>query len=275
VALTAVQFLLFAFFAASFHYVSAAAAAPHPDPEMVRQWADMQEGLAVPTAAQLAETMRLFGGSWLGLAKHQLTETTFEPLVMLAMFGWETLAYMLFGMAALKTGFFTGEWEDSRYRRIAVRGFALTIPVYAVLAYLLWSDGFSAPMLMTTSMAGTVLFRPVMVVATAAAIILLTRRGGALVERIAAAGRAAFTNYLGTSILMTFFFYGWGLGFFGKFSRIELWLVVFVMWGLMLLWSKPWLERHQYGPFEWLWRSLARGSLQPMRRPSAAAVQPA
>ena len=38
-----------------------------------------------------------------------------------------------------------------------------------------------------------------MIVATAALIILLTRRGGALVERIAAAGRAAFTNYLGTS----------------------------------------------------------------------------
>jgi uncharacterized protein len=34
----------------------------------------------------------------------------------------------------------------------------------------------------------------------------------------------------------------------------------------MLLWSKPWLDRFQYGPFEWVWRSLSRWSPQPMRR---------
>ena len=34
----------------------------------------------------------------------------------------------------------------------------------------------------------------------------------------------------------------------------------------LLFWSKPWLDRFRYGPFEWLWRSLARGKLQPMRR---------
>ena len=34
----------------------------------------------------------------------------------------------------------------------------------------------------------------------------------------------------------------------------------------MLAWSKPWLDRFHYGPFEWLWRSLARWELQPMRK---------
>jgi uncharacterized protein len=121
-------------------------------------------------------------------------------------------------------------------------------------------------------MAATVPFRPVMVLAYAALIILLTRGGGRLVERIAAAGRAAFTNYLGTSILMTTLFYGYGLGLYGSMSRIELWLVVLAMWALMLLWSKPWLERFQYGPFEWLWRSLSRLELQPMRRRPAVAA---
>jgi uncharacterized protein len=36
------------------------------------------------------------------------------------------------------------------------------------------------------------------------------------------------------------------------------------IWALILLWSKPWLARFRYGPFEWLWRSLARGKLQPI-----------
>ena len=72
---------------------------------------------------------------------------------------------------------------------------------------------------------------------------------------------------------MTTLFYGYGLGLYGSMSRATLWLVVIAMWGLMLLWSKPWLERFRYGPFEWLWRSLARFELQPMRRPAAAAAE--
>jgi uncharacterized protein len=179
---------------------------------------------------------------------------------------------MLLGMAALKSGFFTGSWSDGRYRKIALTGFAITIPAYSMLAWLLWADGFTPAMMPTFALAGPVLFRPVMVVAIAALIILLPRRGGALVERIAAAGRAAFTNYLGTSILMTLLFYGYGAGQFGRFSRVELWVVVVAMWALMLLWSKPWLDRFLYGPFEWLWRTLARWSVQPMRRGASPAA---
>ncbi|HEX8214433.1 MAG TPA: DUF418 domain-containing protein, partial [Allosphingosinicella sp.] len=202
---------------------------------------------------------------------HQLTNNLLEPFVGLFFFGWETLGYMLLGMAALKSGFLTGAWQDSRYRRIALIGFAICIPVYAVLAWLLNSDGFSVPGIMAMSMAATIPFRPVMVIAIAALIILLTRRGGGLVQRIAAAGRAAFTNYLGTSILMTALFYGWGAGLYGQLSRIELWAVVLAMWAVILLWSKPWLDRNLYGPLEWLWRTLARWEWQPMRRPLAPA----
>jgi len=61
-------------------------------------------------------------------------------------------------------------------------------------------------------------------------------------------------------------FYGWGLGLYGSVSRAQAWLLVPVVWSIMLLWSKPWLERFNYGPFEWAWRSLSRGKLQPMRK---------
>ena len=70
---------------------------------------------------------------------------------------------------------------------------------------------------------------------------------------------------------MTGLFYGWGLGLYTSLSRAELWLVVFAMWAVMLLWSKPWLDRFAYGPFEWLWRSLSRLELQPMRKRVAGA----
>ena len=96
-----------------------------------------------------------------------------------------------------------------------------------------------------------------------------------LTVRIAAVGRAAFTNYLGTSILVTALFYGWGLGQFARWDRATIYLVPPIIWIIMLLWSKPWLDRYRYGPLEWLWRSLARLRLQRMKKsPSleAAAV---
>jgi uncharacterized protein len=76
----------------------------------------------------------------------------------------------------------------------------------------------------------------------------------------------ALSNYLGSTIVATTIFYGYGLGLFGMLGRADLYIVVAGIWAAILLWSKPWLDRFAYGPFEWLWRSLARGALQPFRR---------
>ena len=66
--------------------------------------------------------------------------------------------------------------------------------------------------------------------------------------------------------------YGDGLGLYHRVSRFEAWLAVPLVWLLMLAWSKPWLDRFQYGPFEWAWRSLARWEMQPMRKERLAAA---
>ncbi|HEV2078351.1 MAG TPA: DUF418 domain-containing protein, partial [Allosphingosinicella sp.] len=248
--LVAVQFLIFAGLAAATFQLSQAAAAPDAPAQAVSGWEDLQRQFGVLTGQPLMEKLALHRGAYSGLVEHRLIDQAATPFTSALMFGWETLAYMLFGMAALKTGFFKGEWSLARYRKIAVAGFAIGIPAYALLAWLLVRDGFTVPMVLGVVMAGTTPFRPVMVVAVAALIILLTRNGGALVNRIAAAGRAAFTNYLGTSIVMTPLFYGYGGGLYGHLGRAELWLVVIAMWALMLLWSKPWLDRNLYGPFE-------------------------
>ena len=113
-----------------------------------------------------------------------------------------------------------------------------------------------------------ILPRLLMTIGYAAALTLLIHRlaGSGFLARVVATGQAAFTNYLGTSIVMTTIFYGYGLGLYGFVSRAELWFFVIGAWAVMLLWSKPWLARFRYGPLEWLWRSLARMQLQSMRR---------
>jgi uncharacterized protein len=226
---------------------------------------ELAQSVGVLDPQRLQEALALHRGPYLDLVTATLGQWQ-GPITSVVFFGWETLGYMLFGMAALRSGFLTGGWRPGSYRKLAMIGFGIGVPIYLVLAWLEMRSGFDPKVVAGLSEVATVPIRPLMIVAIAALVILLTRRGGALVDRIAAAGRAAFSNYLGTSILMTFIFYGWGMGYFGKLPRIELWIPVLAAWALMLIWSKPWLDHFRYGPFEWLWRSLARGRPQPMRR---------
>jgi uncharacterized protein len=269
IGLIAVQFLLIAALAAGIFYLAAAAAAPGASAEAVSAWSGKQNVFGVPSPEHVREQMTRLGGSWTGIAGHRLTRETDGPFVGLLFFSAETIGYMLLGMAALKTGFLSGAWERGRYLRIAAWCLGISLAVYAAYAALMLRGGFKVTDIAAFWFAGTVPIRPVAVTGAAALIMLLVRPGGLLVGRVAAAGQTAFSNYLGTSLLMTTLFYGYGFGLFGELRRVELWLVVLAMWALMLLWPKPWLERFQFGPLEWLWRSLARWSVQPMRRTPA------
>jgi len=186
----------------------------------------------------------------------------------------ETLSLMLLGMAGYKSGFLTGEWDRRRYRKVAMTGIGVGLVGYASFAAWSWLHDFSPPYAMTAYGGYSPLLRPVMACGYAALAILLASPGGMLTQRLAAVGRTAFSNYLGCTIIGVLVFYGFAGGLYAEVSRSQAWLLVPPVWLLMLAWSKPWLERFHYGPFEWLWRSLARGKLQPMRKhkPIAAAA---
>ena len=85
-------------------------------------------------------------------------------------------------------------------------------------------------------------------------------------QRLVAAGRMAFSNYLGMTVVMTALFYGWGLDLFGKVPPRWHWPFVVGGWVLMLGWSRPWLARFRQGPLEWAWRSLTWCRIMPLRR---------
>jgi len=85
-------------------------------------------------------------------------------------------------------------------------------------------------------------------------------------------GQMAFTNYLLQSILCGLFFYGYGLGYFGKLQRYELYYVVLAVWAFEMVFSGVWLSFFRFGPLEWLWRSLTYWEWQPLRKESGEAV---
>ena len=217
-----------------------------------------------PRMELTAELTALRGTLAQGIAYRAATNT--NPLQLLMATGAETLGYMLWGMAGLRSGLLTGAWERARYRRWAFISLVIGWPIYIALAWITITRAFDWRLIALESLALSTPVRPMLIVGYACLVILAMRPGGWLTERIAAVGRAAFTNYLGTSVLMTAIFYGWGLGLFGRIGRAEMYVLVPLAWGLMLWWSKPWLARYRHGPLEWLWRSLARLELQPMQR---------
>jgi uncharacterized protein len=250
---------------AYFRSADSEAHATDATPAEVREW-NKAVAWGRQSDEKTARDIAIHRGSFVERAGHMLSDRTFEPFGSLIFFGPETLALMLLGMAGYKSGYLTGDWSDRRYRSIAFWTLSIGAIASAAIAYTTWRSNFYLPTVFFNLVVTQLPFRIMMALGYAALIILVFRRPSAIRDRFAAVGRVAFTNYLGTSIIAALIFYGDGLGLYHRLSRFEAWLVVPLVWLLMLAWSKPWLDRFQYGPLEWAWRSLARGEVQPMRK---------
>jgi uncharacterized protein len=265
IVLVVTQTLLLAALPIGIHAAAAEIARGHPSPEAVAAWRSYAMSFGVPARADLLADLAANRGSYAELFRYRLSDSLWSPLQALWSVGMETLAYMLFGMAALRTGLLTGEWPRRTYRLLAACCLGFGSACYAAMAWYSAARGFAMEAVTLTGLTLSTPVRPIMIVGYACLVIVAARRGGRLTERLSAAGRMAFSNYLLTSLICSALFSGWGLGWYGYLSRAQLYLVVAALWVLMLAWSTPWLARFRYGPLEWLWRSLARGALQPMR----------
>lgn len=206
--------------------------------------------------------------SWPDEVAARMTDRPAYPLT-LAFNNWgESLSFMLLGMALLQAGFFSGGTARQVLRRIAIGG--LLLGGGASLGFALWAGARGYPELAMRYWTGYGLAfaRAAMALGYAAVLVLAAPRllNTALGQRLEAAGRMAFSNYIATSLIMTGIFHGWGLGLYGQYGAAARWLFVVGVWALMLAWSPWWLRRFRHGPLEWLWRSLGAGQIQPFSR---------
>lgn len=100
------------------------------------------------------------------------------------------------------------------------------------------------------------------------ALLASTPTWGKRLSMLAPVGQMALTNYLSQSIVCTLIFYGYGLGLFGKVGSIAGIGLTIVIYLLQIPISHWWMKHFQYGPAEWLWRSLTYLKPQPMKRQS-------
>lgn len=224
--------------------------------------------------AEAAEQARVMAGdSYSAVIRYRLDSQVGDLASYATWALFETVPMIMLGMAAMRMGLFApaegGETRRALPWVLVAAGLGLNLATgllaleYRFSPYITQAVVFgTAPLTNLPLIAGLLLLVTRWAVSASA-----REDQGWLVERLVLAGRMAFSNYIGTSVVMMLLFQGWAGGLFGTMHRVDLLLAVLLGWALMIAFSRLWLGRFRYGPLEWLWRCLTYGRLFPNRLP--------
>ena len=107
---------------------------------------------------------------------------------------------------------------------------------------------------------------PALSLCYAAMVALLCLNKTTVFRIFAPVGQMALTNYLAQSVICCLIFMNYGFGYYAKFGSTILLLIGINIFVLQILFSHWWLKNYQFGPMEWLWRSMTYRQWQPMRK---------
>ena len=234
--------------------------------EMLKDWAGVSAFLGHPLERVRKDTEAYLGTYLEILSYREPTVTVTYSQTWLFYMIWRVGGIMLLGMALMKLGILSGDRSRDFYRKMMLVGYGLGIPIVVFSAWNLaaheWEEIYKFRIGDIPNYFGSILvaFGHIALVMT----IIKSGAMSGLMQRFAAVGRMAFTNYLMHSIILTTIFYGYGFGLYGQVPR--LWQMGFVLAVIGLqLWISPiWLRHYRFGPAEWLWRSLTYWKRQPM-----------
>lgn len=231
-------------------------------------WTQMIEAWREQVDEAAAESAVLSSGSYGEVLAYRAAEQSDQLAIGAAMSLFETVPLILLGMALYRLGFFSAALDRARMRRWGWAGLLGGALVTLALGW--WGVARDFPPFLTQFLfnGASAFPRLAMMLGIAALLVLWAPRAAEswLGSRFVGAGRMAFSNYVGTSLVMMLVFQGWAGGLYGDLGRAGLFPVVLFGWVLMLAWSKPWLQHFRYGPLEWLWRCLTYGRIFPFRR---------
>ena len=171
---------------------------------------------------------------------------------------------MLLGMAAWKAGVFT---DPERWRSRARLVTLSVLPAALLVVMLIWliPDLQGRRFKLQPPWANALFLAciPLVALGYAAGLWCLANdsKWQHRLAPVAAIGRMGLTNYLLHSLVLSWVFYGYGLGLFDRFGSFVGTVVIgLALFTLMAWWSPWWLKRFRFGPAEWLWRSMTYGN---------------
>ena len=219
-------------------------------------------------AELIGKDLKGYNQGYLGVVAHrQPTVTMMQTQELFFSFIWRVGGVMLIGMALMKLGVISGDRSRAFYKKMMQIGYGVGLPIAAFGAWNLsvheWDHFY------TYSVGALPNYIASLFIALGhIALVMTIFKSGALnslMQRFAAVGRMAFTNYLMHSVILTTVFYGYGFGLYGQVPRLYQMGFVVAVIGLQLWISPIWLQHYRFGPAEWLWRTLTYWKRQPMR----------
>ena len=166
---------------------------------------------------------------------------------------FRAIALMLFGILLYKLNIIQGKKDILFYKKIAIFGYSVGLPLSIYSIYLLVSTDYDPSVLFISNIFNTLSVIPMVLGYTGVLTILNLKLRDSISTRLQACGKLAFTNYITQTLFGVFFIGAFRLD---TFSRSELIIFVFLVWIVQIAWSKPILEKFNYGPLEWVWRKL-------------------
>ncbi|MGB5434671.1 MAG: DUF418 domain-containing protein [Maribacter sp.] len=186
--------------------------------------------------------------------------------------GYLTFGYFLLGLVIGRNGFFLKLKENRKLIKKALIGSIVLFVVSLVLTALIFMQlGQDVTFDTWPAMAGLTAFDLNNIAMTFILIILFVMvynkvKGQQWLLAFAPYGRMALTNYFFQSVLGTFLFFGWGMGYLGEVRNSYIFLLAIAIIAVQMQLSKWWLMTFQYGPLEWLWRSITFFTWYPLRK---------
>lgn len=235
--------------------------------ELLEGW-KRQRAFMMPTDEDVQEELDAYRGSYAEIVAYRAPLVAMMQLFIPIFYGiWRVGALMLIGMALMKLGILTAERSAGFYTRFMLTGYLLGLPLTAFSASDLFAHGFEPIYMMRVGGIANYIGSVLVAFGHIGLVMLLTRTGvlQRVMERFAAVGRMALTNYLMHSLVLTSIFYGYGLGLFGSVPRMAQMAFVAGVVGFQLWFSTWWLARFRFGPVEWLWRSATYWKVQRLR----------
>jgi uncharacterized protein len=214
-------------------------------------WAPDQEAIAREVAA-------LTGSATQQLLWRIPEAFKMQTFIFLTHMGWRIMGCMLIGMALFRLRFIQAGWRKGAYALIAATSLAF--------GYWLIKIGIDKNFAANWSLEYSMFFGSqwnyhgslAVAIGYVSLTMLLVKFWS--FQPLASVGRMAFTNYLLMTIICTFTFYGYGLGFFGQFERLQQLIFVIAVWVFLIPFSWLWLRKFYFGPVEWFWRYMTYGN---------------
>ena len=203
-------------------------------------------------------------GYWSNVKSKVKTNQLFQTWFVYRYWPWDLMSFMLIGMAFFKMRIFHSEKSYSYYFIMMAMGYLIGLFINYWETSLVVVSNFDV---VIQSKVGQTyqIGRLFTTLGHVGLFMLFIKSGilGFLQKALAAVGKMALTNYLVHSIIAAIVFYGFGFGLFGELERFELYYIVGGIWLLQLIYSPIWFRFFQFGPAEWLWRSLTYKQKQP------------